>query len=160
MQAEERELEAIRQLERLHNIDLQAFSAPPAGAPGGAAGSNVVHASVVHTGLAVASALRQLKLKYSATPAVGVLVCEPQDITAWVARRCVLAPPARWHATCAWSRASLHRRARLLPRARSAAKAQLACSRRCEASLCLLLPRLLVSSHSLGRTRNFAGMNM
>ena len=89
MQAvKERELEAIHRLERTYSIDLRAYGTPPPGAPGGE--PPLVHGSVVNTGLSVASGLRHLGVKYSAMPTIGVIVCEPQHLTAWVAKRCEL----------------------------------------------------------------------
>jgi hypothetical protein len=103
LQVESMEKQVVQRLERSYNIDLRVYFNPPLGGSTRAAPVALSPSTSLsppdpkapfgglceHTGLAVASGLRHLKLEYSAESSVGVIICEPDDITSWVSRRCV-----------------------------------------------------------------------
>lgn len=74
----------LRRLERAHGVDLTAY-AHHGPAAGRAAAPDPRREYI---GLAVAAALRSLRLPYNAEPGVGVVVCDADDITNWAQRRC------------------------------------------------------------------------
>lgn len=79
----------LRRLERAHGVDLTAY-AHHGPAAGRAAAPDPRREYI---GLAVAAALRSLRLPYNAEPGVGVIVCDADDITTWAQRRSAALSP-------------------------------------------------------------------
>ena len=68
----------VKRLERVYGVDLSMYSHPPQ-----VANPRTAYA----TGLAAVSSLRSLRVKYTIEPNVGVMICEADDISSWIAYR-------------------------------------------------------------------------
>lgn len=68
----------VRRLSRTYDLDLSCYSSPAPLAP---------HRSVAHSGPSVVAALRSLRMRYTIESRIGLVICEPDVITGWVAYR-------------------------------------------------------------------------
>jgi hypothetical protein len=73
----------VRRLERAYSVDLSAFARTDS-----AGRTATPDARAEYVGLAATSALRSLRLHFTLEAGVGVLICEPDSIAAWVRKRC------------------------------------------------------------------------
>jgi hypothetical protein len=86
------EARLVKQLERSFGIHLREALLPPRPLLGGDGAQ--VDAGTRYTGLAVASALKTLRVGCTMEGMVGIIICEAKDLTAWLVRRCVSSIPS------------------------------------------------------------------
>jgi hypothetical protein len=83
----------VKELERSHGIHLREVLLPPRPLLGGTGAE--IDAGTRYTGLAVANALRTLRVACTVEGMVGIIICEAKDLTAWLVRRCGSRPGTR-----------------------------------------------------------------